>query len=241
LSQKHQTKDDEVTPKNRRIAYLTGLFSLAAVIGMLYYASLFLADYRQYNKLTMGKSADYISVNETKNYPDAAIFHFNDGFPLNHFVGQASYSIFGEGFFDSGTDYIYVVPIVSEDWQAGDPVPLWGGCQSASYLSLPEPDELCQKSWAEPYRAGQIVSYNLSYYRQAVRDAEKQYGLKSDPQAPIIHWTEVSEKTVEAALSTSGWFLLKWGCIASIFALLAVTFGVFAFKGISPLPASRSR
>ena len=78
-------------------------------IGRQYYTSLFLADYRTYNKLNIGRTIHDISVNETTNYPDVAIFYFNDGFPLDQFMGQASYLTYGEGFFDSGINYIYVV------------------------------------------------------------------------------------------------------------------------------------
>lgn len=222
--------------ENRRSgcnSWLTWLLGLAAVVGALYFTFLLITGYQDYRKLRAAKSVQGISVAEAPEYPDAAVFYFKDGHTLPYLAGRVSYVTYGEGVFDSGTNYVTVVPVVPQDWQLGDPVPLWAGCQSASYFPFSEADDLCTEGYEEVYRAGHVISYHVHYYRRAVRDAERKHGLESSPEAPIIRWIESPGRSrLEELKITARFYLAKLALASFASILLAIFLDIPAVRGV---------
>ena len=214
-------------------SWLAWLLGLAAVAGALYFTFLLITGYQDYRKLRAAKSVQGISVAEAPKYPDVAVFYFEDGHTLPHLAGRVSYATLGEGVLDSGTNHITVVPVVPQNWQLGDPVPLWAGCQSASYFPYSEADDSCTEGYEELYRAGHIISYNVHYYRRAVRDAERTHGLASVPEAPIIRWTEAPGRSrLEELQITSRFYLVKLFLASFACILLAIFLDILAVRGL---------
>jgi hypothetical protein len=90
----------------------------------------------------------------------------------------------------------FVIPIVPEGWDPSQPVPLWVSFSSNKKDQRPEMGAL-----RAAMSAGQVKGQNVDYpertsgvvrgksaWQSAVEDAEKRFGLRSDPRAPIVSW-----------------------------------------------------
>jgi hypothetical protein len=90
----------------------------------------------------------------------------------------------------------YVIPVTSVDWDRSAPVPFW-----ISFHLTQENQDAQIGAFVQAIRAGQVAGQNVDFpartmgalrgvsaWQQAVTDAEKRHGLRSDPYAPIVSW-----------------------------------------------------
>jgi|GEM_PF-1950451 hypothetical protein len=90
----------------------------------------------------------------------------------------------------------YVIPVTSADWDRTRPVPLW-----MTFDLIAENQQSQIAAFAKAIQSGQVAGLNVDFpgrtvgvfrgvsaWQQAVADAEARYGIRSDPDAPIVSW-----------------------------------------------------
>jgi hypothetical protein len=97
---------------------------------------------------------------------------------------------------------MFVVPVVPEGWTPADPVPLWI-TRPGIRADDPGPWLVETERVATERVTGRVVDFakrdpssglgrKQSGWQKAIRAAEAEHGIRSDPHAPIVTWPEKS-------------------------------------------------
>lgn len=130
-----------------------------------------------------GKDARNVSVAEFDSYREATVIGFRDGKLRTDLTGEfvdRSFSNISKTSRGSTSTTYYAMPYVPGTWKESDPVRVWVTCTTST--------EACRNNTR--------LAVVQDTFPGGVKEAEKKYGLKSDPAALAITWIESTEKEV---------------------------------------------
>ncbi len=158
-----------------------------------------------------GATVRNIPVAQATAYPGAAIFHFTDGRVLSR--ADWDVTVYGSTSKSTSSHELYtlgIAPIVGDGWTPDQPITAWAVTSSPN-SGMPLTD------WSRPSRAGvRAVSSEVEDLRKAIVNVQERDGLKSAPDAVLIHWLD----DPEAAVAGQYWRLF------SFFAACVVIWGI---------------
>jgi hypothetical protein len=119
-----------------------------------------------------------------------------------------------------------VAPIAPPGWTEDDPVVAWAAFRTNDSMigGYSESEGLAE--WAKASRAGFVADRTHAKYQEAIADAERQHGLRSAPDAPLLQWrspeaerTDRRNRFVLALLATQAlWIVSTLGAWGQAFA-----------------------
>jgi len=153
-------------------------------------------------------TASGLRLEEAKAHPWATTLAFREGVVRTEWEGSAPVL----GRYNEALDYVYVVPVVGDDWTPDRPIQVWAVARRDTWGER-------AKLWKQPIRIGVRVRGSLvENYLDAVKDARESYHLRSDPDPVFIEWTPTPEKSI-----ARGWHVLGITIMMSTIAIFSLT------------------
>jgi hypothetical protein len=151
-----------------------------------------------------GKEVKNVSVADVPAYRDAVVIGFKDGKLESGYRGEYNDP------HDSKSSTFYAVPFVPDNWDKTESVTVWVICKNS----------------AAPCLADTHLAIVRNIYPGGVEQAEKKYGLKSDPKILTIQWITSTEDIVRAgkkvfvlgvSIINAAWLIIFIGCLVLLF------------------------
>ncbi len=147
-------------------------------------------------------SVSGISVNEAPKHFDKRYFHFTDGRIISKYEGGSHYYRAARARSGSTTIDIGAAPLVTDSWAEENPINVWVAFERFTV----------DPQWNKNFRAGILIMRVADckeddLYLKAIKQAEKDFHIISDPKALIISWQQYPEEEVWDQFKIGLWIL----------------------------------
>jgi len=167
-----------------------------------------------------------ISLSEVVNKPEAGGYYFTNATVRSEYT-----TTFHKQTYDrrgSTTTFFYAAPVTEDTWNPQQEIKVWAVCGPGDQI----------KDWEKPFKAGlRARRLELEDFHAVVQQAIDQYGLKSHPNAVLIHWTPSPEQAAQIYLDNIIEAALVWNIIWLAGLIGTRIYLFFKRKKISTIPA----